>query len=401
MNSKSVLASAIMFIIGSFLLWLTSFLTIYNIQSIISGIFIIAEILLLYNISMSKAFKYNDTKKKALLIWMFLIFAFSLPMKFDTQELVMYFCVLLPSFVIPLYALFKPNLSVYRSLFRISFYFSIIYIVIYLIFFDFFYTNPSAYTFTTFAYLFAAPSSIILLTAKYHSNKAIMIALLANCLTIIMAMLLARRSTVVYFSSVLSLSLIGMLFFRVRAKIGTLTKIFIAVFIVITPCILYLYIQNNSQSFEYFFDRVDTGFSSRETIIDDMVTDFNQTPFDWVIGRGLFGGYQSSFYDVNGGEERQSMENGYLYFILKGGAIYLLLILAIVISAIYKGIFKSNNLLSKAFGLTAFIYLIDMIGFGLIAPNMKFIILFLAIGGANSYWLRNLSDEEIIKKIRV
>ena len=79
-----------------------------------------------------------------------------------------------------------------------------------------------------------------------------------------------------------------------------------------------------------------------------------KTP-DWIAGRGITGQYfcpdieEEQFNDY-----RSVIETGYLNIILKGGFVSLILLLLITIPAIIKGIFYSNNILSKAAGIWIF-----------------------------------------------
>jgi hypothetical protein len=397
--TRSVVLSIVLFMIGSILLWIYLFYTSIIISIISAVFFFIAEFFLLVVI-----FKLNmhfSFFKKILLLWsMWLLFYTFLNFS-NIRDVSVFLLFAFPVFVLPLFSFLQPDLNLYRILFRISFILTVVYILGYVVFFNIFLNHSNSNSFTTFAYLFAAPSSIILLTAKYHTNKAVILSLIANILTVIMAMILARRSTVVYFGSVLFFFIINIFLFKVKVTIGLFRRVFIIIISLLIPLFLYIYINDNNDLFDLFFKRIETGFESREDVISDMVLDFNKTPFDWIIGRGMLGNYRSMSEFDSIDNFRQWMENGYLYFILKGGCIYLLLILSLTISAIYKGFFKSNNLLSKAFGCTALIYLIDMIGFGIVQPNLKFVMLFLAIGGAHSLWIRNLSDGEIVKCLRV
>jgi hypothetical protein len=118
---------------------------------------------------------------------------------------------------------------------------------------------------------------------------------------------------------------------------------------------------------------------------------------DWVIGKGIDGKYFCPVIldpnDLSG--QRDIIETGYLQMCLKGGIVQLVLLLLILFPAIYKGLFKSKNILCKGLGiylLLCIIYMYPTIvtGFGLYA-----ILVWISIGICYSDKIRNMSDTAI------
>jgi hypothetical protein len=142
-----------------------------------------------------------------------------------------------------------------------------------------------------------------------------------------------------------------------------------------------------------------TGFESRESVIEMFFDDFNKTPGDWIWGRGLFGEFNGGDLGAKETGLRDLIENGYLFLILKGGWIYLGLLILISLKAIYLGLFKSSNVLVKGLALLLIIFYIDMIGYGIPGISLKYMMVFVAISGCNSKRLRSYSDLILAKKI--
>lgn len=161
-------------------------------------------------------------------------------------------------------------------------------------------------------------------------------------------------------------------------------------------CIVLIVINSFSEHFTYFFERMDTGMSSREGTIELFLIDFNNQPSDWIFGRGMYGSFMGGVLaegDLTG--TRSGIENGYLQLILKGGWIWLGLLIFISIKALYLGLFKSKNLLCKGMALVILVYYIDMIGFGIPTLFLGYINVFIAMSGCNTKWLRDCTDAEL------
>lgn len=134
---------------------------------------------------------------------------------------------------------------------------------------------------------------------------------------------------------------------------------------------------------------------SRDNVWIDFFTDFTKTQ-DWVFGRGLNGTIKRSIILSEIGE---TIETGYLYYLLKGGLLYLVPLLVIFFRAIYLGLFRSKNDLSKAFALIILIQLYNMAAFGLPDFSSKYSIVWLCVSGCFSWKLRNIDNNELMYKL--
>jgi hypothetical protein len=230
---------------------------------------------------------------------------------------------------------------------------------------------------------------LLLMTFPYYSTKHRKIILMTVIIAIIIAMLDARRNKVIFFGGGLVLSFINILYSNSNTSKRykfQMTLVLIAMFVGIISFYSY---------FELFFERMDTGMDSRKGVIDLFFLDFNQTPMDWIFGRGIYGQVYGGILGDSDTGLRDGIENGYLTLILKGGWIWLALLIMISLSAMYKGLFKSRNLLCRGFGFILILYYIDMIGYGIPSIGLKYFMVFISIAGCNNEWLRSLSDEEL------
>jgi len=98
---------------------------------------------------------------------------------------------------------------------------------------------------------------------------------------------------------------------------------------------------------------------NREILKDNMVSDFNAHPLAWIWGRGVYGTFKSSILDEGG--MRQWIEWGYLYLVLKGGVVYFILIVYLMLHAAFMGFFRSNNALSKGLAMMCLMFLFNLV----------------------------------------
>lgn len=119
------------------------------------------------------------------------------------------------------------------------------------------------------------------------------------------------------------------------------------------------------------------------------------TSTDWLIGKGWFGTYYDSIFNAR----RSSIETGYLSLILRGGIIYLFLYIMVILFSAFKGIFKSNNILLKSFGLIMILSLIELKVYGWPMMNMNYYIIWLGVYMCNKKYYREMNDISIKEKL--
>ena len=150
---------------------------------------------------------------------------------------------------------------------------------------------------------------------------------------------------------------------------------------------------------------------SRTFLFNELFADFNNT--ETVIGRGSLGTYYSPFmehtknYITNylklewwgDASDRITIEVGYLQMILKGGFVLFLLTVTLMLNSAYLAIFKSNNRFIKKLGL--FILIMSILSLISFRPAFTptFIILWTAIGTVLNKSNREMSNEDIEKRL--
>lgn len=232
----------------------------------------------------------------------------------------------------------------------------------------------------------------LLLTWEYQNNRKRIIAFLSVILSLFISTVMARRNIMLTFSNFLLFSLLIFLF---NSKQSFRNKLSLLTIITISTIFLYgLFFTYQDK----LFSKISTRLSedTRSIVVDAYMADMSIK--DWIVGKGFNGSYYCPGV-VQGDDNRTIIENGYLQTILKGGFVSLILFILIAISATYLGIVKSRNILSKASGLIPLLWLIDMFVWGMPAFNIRYILLWLAIGICYSDDIRKLTDSEIKKSL--
>ncbi|MFN3873605.1 MAG: hypothetical protein ACK4R9_11465 [Ignavibacterium sp.] len=334
------------------------------------------------------------------LVWLSYMILSSIPILFNNYRNYLYLKQFISGgfflYLIPFLMVARLNINFYKLLLNFSYRLIFIYLVTNIfLFFYFIQDIKNGGESLTFLMAGAAP---LVMTLPYHSKKHRTIIIISLLLLLFQMMIIGRRNVVVYFGSVLFLSIFVSVFSKQSLHINKKSYyIKLAISILFTFILVFSIF---SKSFEFFFDRVQSGMSSRKDIIELFILDFNTKPADWILGRGIFGQFEGGILatDEDTGL-RDLIENGYLFLILKGGGIYLVLLFIISVNAMYKGFFKSRNTFVKGFAAIILIYYIDMIGYGIPFISLKYILVFIAIAACNTPWLREQTDEVLSKEI--
>lgn len=147
---------------------------------------------------------------------------------------------------------------------------------------------------------------------------------------------------------------------------------------------------------DFFLSKIDN--DSRSGVVENFYADMDE--YTWIFGRGALGTYYDPsplFEHING--NRSEIETGYLNMILKGGIIYLVLYLIVLLKAFYIGYFKTNNDFTKAFACICLITCIELIPYGIQSFNMKYVAIWLGVGICLNRRVRSMTNIEIKKAI--
>jgi hypothetical protein len=249
----------------------------------------------------------------------------------------------------------------------------------------------------TFSHYLAVPLGFILLTQKYHSKRINVIALVLVLLIFFIAAIRGRRGLMFISLTILAISYFVFLMsskgYLIRMALG------ICVLVLVLFFTREVFLTSRDGLFRLTTERLYE--KTRSGVEKDFYRDMNQ--FDWVWGKGFDGEYYCPGIDAGDGKfstYRGVIETGYLQFILKGGVINLFLFLLIMIPAGIKGIFFSNNWLSRAAG----IWIILFIGFSypivINSFNMNYLLMWLSAGVCYQPDIRNLPDQEILQLLK-
>lgn len=304
-------------------------------------------------------------------------------MVFDAYFGILPYCV-------PLIMLFPKKLDFYKKLFDIIIIFGIFALLYDIVFFKYLANSDreSMVSKSTIenASALITPCGFILFTYGYHSSKTKLIALVVIILALLFAIYRARRGYVFKCSSILLIAYFLYLFSSKRK----ILVIYLS-FLVLLAGIFYvnrLYKVDNS-IFSYLVERgeEDTRTGVELFFYDDMKTK------DWIIGRGINGKYYCPGVEEDGVTVyRGIIETGFLQTILKGGIISLGLFLFITIPAIFKGLFASKNLLSKAAGIWILLGLIYSYPGIIEGFSLYYLMIWISIGICYSKKIRNIPE---------
>ncbi|GAO31959.1 hypothetical protein [Geofilum rubicundum] len=131
--------------------------------------------------------------------------------------------------------------------------------------------------------------------------------------------------------------------------------------------------------------------ASRGRVFDDFFDDFVGTG-DWVFGRGLDGHVLRT---IALDETEQLIENGFLTILLKGGLLYLVPMLLIMLKAAYLGFYKSNNDLAKGLAALVLLHIMSMMLFGLPDYSAHYVMVWVAVSGCLSAMVRQPDNHQV------
>jgi len=302
-------------------------------------------------------------------------------------------------YFVPAILLFPKKLIFYKRAFDVIVALCIIYILFDLIFIKDLissdHSNLLSQELVETSFDLSIPCGFILLTYKYHSNKRKLLAIVTILLTLFFAIVRARRGLILMTSLL-------MLFSYLLYVIYSKNKVFIFYFSIVIITVVSLYAVNiynikTNRVFSFVAERADedTRTGVEFYFYEDM------KPMDWIIGRGINGKYYCPNVDEDEvSNYRSVIETGYLQIILKGGVVSLGLLLLITVPAIFKGIFYSSNILSKAAGIWILLALLSLYPATVDTFSMRYILMWISVGICYSKEIRNIPDSLITAKMR-
>ena len=242
------------------------------------------------------------------------------------------------------------------------------------------------------------PIGYLLFNSFYFGGKKTLLniggknvfAILVILVTLFFAIFRARRGLI--FMCACTAASVAMIYIM-----GTKKKALIIAMAVVMGGTAFVFINSMKEHsmFSFLIERgeEDTRSGVEEWMYGDMSSS------DWVIGKGIKGKYYcpivENVNDAEGAGFRDSIETGYLQIILKGGIISLALLLLMFVPAVYKGMFRSRNILSKAAAMWVLLWIIYLYPAGGVVFNMNYILTWIAVGICYSEKIGMLSNEKI------
>lgn len=233
-----------------------------------------------------------------------------------------------------------------------------------------------------------APVVIMVYFKKYLNPKQWKWFLIAYVGSILIQAFLARRGGLAM--SILYLVLAWGMYALNDKRTSKFKMVLLAIFIV---GLCFMLFTNMSDSF--FSTLVERGDEdSRSGVEESFYADMNSVN-DWIFGRGWFG----SYYDPIFQKFRNGIETGFLTLILRGGLLYLVSYLAILVITIVNGYFKSNNLFCKSFAIMCLMQILSLYPFGWPAFNFFHFIIWIGVWICNINTNILMNDEKAKRQI--
>lgn len=230
------------------------------------------------------------------------------------------------------------------------------------------------------------PMAFAVLCKKYISNKIWLINSVGLVFSLLIFLISARRGAAVV--------LLVLFLFNIYIYVKSLnfTQRFFAIFlsVILIFCAVTYYKSSNTFTFLKERGMEDTRSGVDKALLQQM------SDIELIFGKGLNGRY---YYPLSNddylGGWRYASETGFYTLILKGGYIMAALHILLLIYPALLGLFYSNNILSKAFGLYIILSIFELYPFGWLTFNMKFLIIWIGVSLCYNKKFRSINDKSI------
>jgi hypothetical protein len=295
-------------------------------------------------------------------------------------------------YLAPLALLLPRNIGVYKKLFNVLIIFGVLFFIGDIVFYKII-KNPDWLSVESLGVmeslfgLYAFPVGFILLTFVYHKKKINWFAFAVMAIALFFLAYRARRGSM--FLCLTTCAGAGMIYLIYSKKKALVISM--SIFLVLFGSFFMSGIKPPAM-FNFLMARGDE--DTRSGVEQYMQADM--TSKDWILGKGINGKYYCPIViNVDGSSDREVIETGYLQIILKGGLTSIILMGLILLPAVYKGLFKSKNVLAKGSGmfiLLWMLYLYPTIGVGF---TMHYILVWVSVGICYSKQICDMDDGEI------
>jgi len=252
--------------------------------------------------------------------------------------------------------------------------------------------NNTKFTYEHFVKILSVPSGLILLTFPYQDKRVKYFSIIVLVVSAIFAIIRARRALLFLTISPLVFSYMLYLFSQKKKFFTLLVPFLVSIFLLFYG--VKNYSNNTPEVFSLLSDRAteDTRTGVEIMFYRDMKLQ------DWIIGKGIDGQYFCPGIETGTHAiYRNMIETDYLNIILKGGIISFVLMLMIAIPAFVKGLFYSENLLSKAVAIWILLWLLELYPATVSTFSLHHLTFWLAIGVCYSDIIRKVPEKTLIR----
>lgn len=234
-------------------------------------------------------------------------------------------------------------------------------------------------------------TGFFVLCKDFISKKQWWLNLFILFLAIITMAIGARRGGVLMLS-LLSLSVI---FIYIQSFKGSRKIVGIIIVLIVTFILIGAYSASENTLFRFINER---GLEDNRSEVDhSLLSQMNN--FELWFGKGLNGRYYYPLLQddyLNGW--RYGSETGFYNLVLKGGYVFAILYILVLLIPALKGIFKSKNTLTKAMGIYIILSLIELYPFGWLQFDLKYFIIWIGVVFCWSPVIRGMTNLEIKKR---
>jgi hypothetical protein len=235
---------------------------------------------------------------------------------------------------------------------------------------------------------------LILFFSVYLSKKKVNIAFTIVFIELLSFIYLARRSIV--------FSILGFIIFAYLLNIRNKYRPLIFRTIPLLVCFGFFFILRFPNAYTTITLKMTERFSedTRSSVFEMFFYDIQD---HMVFGKGM----NATYFCPLGGEiseedivseeiyYRDVVENGYLQLLLSGGIVHIFLFFLLLFPAAINGIFRSSNQFTRACGIIIFLWLVDMIPYGLPSLSLHYIFVWICVGLCYKPSIRAKTDDEI------
>ena len=232
------------------------------------------------------------------------------------------------------------------------------------------------------------PFAFAILCKKYIPNKLWYINCIGLTVALFITLVAARRGA----SAILCSLFLFNFYILIKSKKGIKKINYIIIVTGIIICSVFYF--SNSKNFTFIRQR---GIEDTRSGVDEALLN-QMSKTELIFGKGLNGRY---YYPLINPENdylkgwRYGTETGFYNIVLKGGYLMAFTYILLLSYPALLGLFKSNNLLSKSFGLYILLSLLELYPFGWLSFNMKFLIIWMGVALCISSKFRNLNDLQV------